>query len=313
MDHDQLFKEVLTTFFMDFLEVFCPELAAYIERESVEFLDKEVFTDVTHGERHEADLVAKAKFRGKPLAFLIHVEVQAQPPKDFGKRMFTYFARFHEKYDLPVYPIALFSHQAPRVLEPDQFRVDFPDLAVLQFRFRAVQLNQLQWQEFEDRQSPVLAAFMATMHRAPQETARVKLACLRMLARLALDPARRQLISGFIDSYLRLTIEETDQFGAELQELGPQEKESVMEIVTSWMEEGLERGRQEGRLEAQLEALDRERRLLVRQLRKLLGNLDPPVESHIATLSADGVEQLGDALLDFNSQADLDAWLQARL
>jgi hypothetical protein len=51
MDHDQLFKEVLTTYFMDFLEVICPELAAYVNRGPIEFLDKEVFTDVTHGER----------------------------------------------------------------------------------------------------------------------------------------------------------------------------------------------------------------------------------------------------------------------
>ena len=60
MDHDRLFKELLTTFFVDFLEVFCPELAKYLDPGSLEFLDKEVFTDVTHGERHEVDLVAKA-------------------------------------------------------------------------------------------------------------------------------------------------------------------------------------------------------------------------------------------------------------
>ena len=106
MDHDHLFKELLTTFFVDFLDVFCPELAKYLEPGSVEFLDKEVFTDVTHGERHEVDLVAKARFRGQPLGFLIHVEAQARKQTVFPQRMFTYFARFHEKYDLPVYPIA---------------------------------------------------------------------------------------------------------------------------------------------------------------------------------------------------------------
>ncbi|MGO8751454.1 MAG: hypothetical protein ACLQNE_36375 [Thermoguttaceae bacterium] len=31
MDHDRLFKELLTTFFLDFLEVFCPELAKYLD------------------------------------------------------------------------------------------------------------------------------------------------------------------------------------------------------------------------------------------------------------------------------------------
>ena len=92
MDHDRLFKELLTTFFLDFLEVFCPELAKYLDADSLEFLDKEVFTDVTHGERHEVDLVAKARFRGRPLGFLIHVEAQARKQNIFPQRMFTYFA-----------------------------------------------------------------------------------------------------------------------------------------------------------------------------------------------------------------------------
>ena len=41
MDHDRLFKGLLRTFFVDFLEVFCPELAEHLGRDSVEFLDKE--------------------------------------------------------------------------------------------------------------------------------------------------------------------------------------------------------------------------------------------------------------------------------
>ncbi|MGO8749030.1 MAG: Rpn family recombination-promoting nuclease/putative transposase [Thermoguttaceae bacterium] len=300
MDHDRLFKELLTTFLVDFLEVFCPELSKYLDPGSLEFLDKEVFTDVTHRERHEVDLVAKAWFRGKPLGFLIHVEAQARKQTVFAQRMFRYFARFHEKHNLPVYPIVVFSYQTPKVREPAEYHIDFPDLAVLQFRFRVVQLNQLAWQDFEKRTSPVVAALMASMQRGPQEGARVKLACLRMLARLQLDPARRELISGFVDAYLRLTMKEEQQFGAELQELDPKEREGVMEIVTSWMERGLEQGRQEG-----------ERALLLRMLRKRLGDLDPAVEKRIVSLSADHLGQLGEALFDFNLSADLDAWLQS--
>ena len=304
MDHDRLFKELLTTFFRDFLEVFCPELAKHLDHESLEFLDKEVFTDVTHGERHEVDLVAKARFQGKPLGFLIHVEAQAQQQDTFSHRMFTYFARFHEKYDLPVYPIAVLSFQTPKKQEPDEYRIDFPDLAVLSFRYRVVQLNQLAWQDFETRTSPILAALMANMQRGPKEAARVKLACLRMLARLQLDPARQELISGFIDSYLELTVEEEEQLGEELQEIHPQEKENVMEIVTSWMKRGLEQGRQEG--------LAHERVLVLRQLRKRLGDLDPAVKEQIETLSVDRLDQLGEALLDFNVRDDLNIWLQSQ-
>jgi hypothetical protein len=57
IDHDRLFKELLTTFFVEFLELFFPEVVAYIERDALEFLDKEVFTDVTSGERYEADII----------------------------------------------------------------------------------------------------------------------------------------------------------------------------------------------------------------------------------------------------------------
>jgi hypothetical protein len=109
MDHDRLFKELLTTFFVEFLDLFFPELTAYLDIGSITFLDKEVFTDVTQGERHEADLVVRAMFREQPLFFLIHVEAQARPEAGFPRRMFGYFAHLHEKYDLPVYPIAVFS------------------------------------------------------------------------------------------------------------------------------------------------------------------------------------------------------------
>lgn len=98
--------------------MFCPELAACLDPGSLEFLDKEVFTDVTQSERHEVDLVAKVRFHGKLLGFLIHVEAQTRQQETFPQRMFTYFARFHEKYDSPVYPIALFSFQTPGSRSP---------------------------------------------------------------------------------------------------------------------------------------------------------------------------------------------------
>ena len=238
MDHDRLFKELLTTFFVDFLKLFCPELAANVDRDSVEFLDKEIFTDVAHGEMHEADIIAKARFQGADLAFLIHVEPQARHQGHFPQRMFAYFARFHEKYDLPVYPIAVFSFKTPLKPEPAMYRVDFPDLAVLAFQFRVVQLNRLAWRDFVDQMNPIAAALMALMAMKPKERPRVKLACLRLLAKLQLDPARQQLISGYIDQYLKLTIEQRQEFKVELQKIAPEEKEGVMKIVTSWMQEG---------------------------------------------------------------------------
>ncbi len=64
IDHDHLFKELLTTFFWEFISLFFPAVTTYLERDSITFLDKELFSDVTSGERREVDLIAQAKFRG---------------------------------------------------------------------------------------------------------------------------------------------------------------------------------------------------------------------------------------------------------
>lgn len=73
IDRDRLFKELLTTFFVEFMDLFFPEVIAYVERGSIEFVDKEIFTDVTAGEQYEADLLVKARFREQESFFLIHV------------------------------------------------------------------------------------------------------------------------------------------------------------------------------------------------------------------------------------------------
>ncbi len=61
---------------------------------------------------------------------------------------------------------------------------------------------------------------------------------------------------------------------------------------------GLERGRSEG-----------EQALVLKLLTRKLGSIDPQYRSRINNLNIDRVESLGEALLDFTSIADLEAWL----
>ncbi|HLO86855.1 MAG TPA: hypothetical protein VK203_17895 [Nostocaceae cyanobacterium] len=66
---------------------------------------------------------------------------------------------------------------------------------------------------------------------------------LQLLANLGLNPAQLQLISGFIDTYLKLNTQETALFTEQLEKIEPRKQEEVMQIVTSWMEEGIEKGK----------------------------------------------------------------------
>ncbi|HEY6333379.1 MAG TPA: Rpn family recombination-promoting nuclease/putative transposase [Blastocatellia bacterium] len=246
IDHDRLFKELITTFFIEFLELFLPDVRAFVEAESMEFLDKEIFVDVTAGERLEPDLVARVRFKDHPAFFIIHIETQNHPQKDFGRRLFRYFSRLYDKFNLPVYPIVVFSFRRPRTIQPKTYRLTFPNKLVFELHYDVIQLNRLNWREFIRRPNPVAAALMAKMNIAPEDRVRVKSECLRLLATLRLDKARMKLISGFIDSYLRLNASEQVEFEAEIKAFGPKNKGKVMEIVTSWMKEGIKQGRKEG-------------------------------------------------------------------
>lgn len=245
IDHDRLFKELLSTFFVEFLDLFLPQVASQIDRDSIQFLPQEVFTDVTSGDKKEIDLLAQVRYQGQETCFLIHVENQSYTEKNFAKRMFKYFARLHEKYDLPIYPVVIFSFDEPKRPEPQSYRVTFPDLNVLEFRFAAIQLNSFSWRDFLTQPNPVAAALMAKMNIPKQERPQVKAECLRLLATLKLDPARMQLISGFVDTYLRLDAAEEQSFQATIDTMGLTEQEEIMEIVTSWGEKAAQKTREE--------------------------------------------------------------------
>ncbi|MEH2221837.1 DUF4351 domain-containing protein [Nostoc sp.] len=295
IDHDRLFKELLTTFFWEFIELFFPEITAYLERDTISFIDKEVFTDVTAGEKYETDLVVKARFRGQESFFLVHLEHQAYYQEAFDLRMYRYFARLYEKYALPVYPIALFSYDSPKKAETNFHQVAFPNKVVLQFNYDVIQLNRLNWREYLQQQNPVASALMAKMNIAPKERPRVKSECLRLLATLQLDPARTQLISGFIDTYLRLNAQEEEIFQTEIAQFEPTQQQVVMQIVTSWMEEGIQQG---------------ELKIIQRLLTKRIGVITPELQEELRGLSLTHLEDLAEALLDFSTEADLVAWLQ---
>jgi predicted transposase/invertase (TIGR01784 family) len=65
-------------------------------------------------------------------------------------------------------------------------------------------------------------------------------------------------------------------------------------------EEGREEGREEG-----------EKSLVLRLLARRVGELPQEVRQQVESLSLEQLENLGEALLDFTSMADLDAWLAA--
>ncbi|MCC5604518.1 Rpn family recombination-promoting nuclease/putative transposase [Nostoc favosum] len=280
IDHDRLFKELLSTFFVEFLDLFLPQVVSQIDRDSIQFLPQEVFTDVTSGEKKEIDLLAQCRFEQQDTCFLIHVENQSYTETAFAKRMFKYFARLHEKYDLAIYPVVIFSFDEPKRAQSQNYRVTFGEFKVLEFQFAAIQLNRLSWRDFLTQPNPVAAALMSKMNIRREERPQVKAECLRLLATLKLSPARMQLISGFVDTYLRLDDTEKQVFQAAISTMGLDEQEEIMEIVTSWQQEGAQKTREEIALNLlheglAIEVITRVTGLTLEQVQQLQAKVSP--------------------------------------
>ena len=222
--------------------------------------------------------------------------------------MFRYFARLHEKFDVPIYPIVIFSYDSPKTVAVNNYQINFPDLEVLKFNYQVVQLNQLNWRDFLNSSNPVASALMSKMNIAAADRPKVKAECLRLLVTLKLNPAKMQLISGFIDTYLRLNKIEEQTFKTEIGTLVTEEKEEVMQIVTSWMEAGIEQGIERGIEQGIEQGIEREKDLIVRLINRKLGKIDLELETQIRSLNVEVIESLGEAIFDLDTVEDLRTW-----
>ncbi len=93
------------------------------------------------------------------------------------------------------------------------------------------------------------------------------------------------------------------------QELETDDRELIMRLEPLYQrnrEQAKEEGRQEGKQEGKQEG---EKNLILRLLHRRIGEIDLLLIERITGLSIEQLENLGEALLDFSSVADLEAWL----
>jgi hypothetical protein len=310
IDHDRLFKELLTTFFVEFVQGFLPDVALYLDPDSIEFLDKEVFTDVTQGKRYESDIIVKARFQGREAFFLLIVENQSTPQSGFPRRMFGYFARFYEKFDLPIYPVVIYSFDKPRKLQPGKHEIAFPGFVVNRFQFRVIQLNRLKWRDYIATPNPVATALMSKMQIARRDRVKVKVQCLRLIATLRLDPARSQLIAGFVRTYLQMTRPELVELQREVGLLPREELNTMLTLTNEWIELGEEKGIAKGIVEGIEQGMERGRATEARSLILLLGTkrfgtASPESEAVLEAADIVRLEAFVERLLEVESWQEL--------
>src|SRR5438128_2959763 len=152
-DWDSPWKETLQHFLRAVLAFFFPDLHDAIDwSKGYESLDKEfqqIVADARAG-RGLADKLFKVWRRnGRELWLLIHVEVQGQVERRFGRRMFRYNIRCFELYDRPMVSLAILTDDDPN-WRPRGFAygawgsrtgMRFPAVKLLDYAGREEELN----------------------------------------------------------------------------------------------------------------------------------------------------------------------------
>ncbi|MGR3274126.1 DUF4351 domain-containing protein [Acaryochloris sp. 'Moss Beach'] len=310
VDRDRLFRDLLKNFFLEFVDLFFPKIAVAIDPKSIRFLeDEESPKPQEQGDNPPAptvqgassNVLVQVRLRGQESCFWVHLENSSETNIKLERRIFHTFARLDEKYNLPIYPIILQSSDTSQRLETNGYRVEFVDRRVLDFSFVAIQLHRLNWRDFLQRRNPVAAALMPTMNVQTFDRPVVKAECLRLLTNLRLDAKKVKVISQFIEAFLHLNAAEEQVLQTEMERMGLLERERITNLLTSTTQANQQQG-------AKREALS----LVFRLLKRRVGDLNPDLEGQVRSLPVNQVEDLGEALLDFNNAEDLKNWLREK-
>ncbi len=227
MGHDQLFKQVLESFFADFLRLFAPETAARLDLSTVTFLNTEVFTDIPQGERRAADIVAEVRtLEGDPELIIVHIEIQREREPTFGYRMWQYYSLLRQREDKPVMPIALVFYLGREGIAYEAYEETLLGRTILTFHYLQISLPLLHAEDYARGQN-LLGVGLASVMRLPRDRAAritLYLTCLRRLldAQRAgdLDAARAFLLGNVVETYTSFSDEERDALRVQLEQEG---------------------------------------------------------------------------------------------
>jgi hypothetical protein len=281
---DSPWKEILEVYFEDFILFFFPQIHAEIDwSRGYDFLDQElaqVVRDAELGMRLADKLVKVWKLNGEETWVLVHIEIQSQEEGKFGERMFVYYYRLRDKYDLPIASLAILGDER-ETWRPEPFESELWGCRV-QFEFPMIKLLDYLpcWAELEASQNPFAIVVMA--HLKTKETRNDAVARkewkFKLTRSLYEQGYERQDILNlfrFIDWILELPEGLKQSFRNELEEY---ERERQMPYVTS--------------IEQMAEAKGEEREKQTIALKMLQENIPLEVIARITGLTIDRLQEL---------------------
>jgi predicted transposase YdaD len=317
--HDRFFKRLFGNLAVaaDFINNYLPaEITARLDLESLT-IEKESFVD-EELRNHFSDLLYRVKLKtgGEVFIFLL-LEHKSAPDVWVAFQLLRYIVQFWELSKsqgcekLPlIVPIVLYhgpKHwNVPRRLNALVDSAGMEDLLEftpdLEYYLRDVSLNGPE----EIKGGPRLRSGLSLMRYFFSDDLRHRLPeIFRNLREMAKSDAleySRSLVAYLSSAGKRIHKEDVKNAMQEVFTVDEFDKSAS--FIQEWVEEGREEGREEG-LQEGLSSL------ALLQLRHQFGWIDDEAQARICALSIPRLRELGEALLDFTSPADLHQWLEA--
>lgn len=272
---------------------------------------QQINPEATRGKQHVDKLIQVVRRDGTPALVFVHLEIQAQRDAVFAERMYRYHSRLFDRDGRPVASLAILADDDP-AWHPTSFGyelwqcrigLDFPTVKLLSLDMAALEAN------------PNPMATVTLIHRDAQETRgqpdermRRKLARFRAFFRHGYTGEDMRRLLRILDQILRLNADMQTEVRVRMRQI--EQEETNMQTLMSDIEaiayaEGEVQGRAEGEIHGQ-------RRLVLRQLTRKLGTLSANLQAEVNALPPPLLIELSEALLDFTTQDELQAWLAAQ-
>jgi hypothetical protein len=301
-EEDNVWKEILTSYFREALAFFFPQIHQDIDwNRGYQFLDKElakILRESKQGQRLADKLVKVYLAGGEEAWLLIHVEVQGYYDREFEERMFIYNYRIFDFYKKEVISLALLTddsenyrpHSYQRKRWDFKLTMEFPTVKLLDYNKK--------WAQLEADPSPFAVVVMAHLKarlKAENERFDWKLRLIRMLIERGYSKPEIVKLFRFIDWLVTIPEAMESRF---IEEAGKYFEEEQMPYITTPERVGMRKGRHQAALS-----------LVSRLLKRRFGELEPELVQRVSALTADQLEELGEALLDFSQVSDVSDWL----
>lgn len=253
MTHDQLWKEVISVFFWEFIRLLLPNLSSRMNLSRLRPMDRELFTHSPAGRRREPDIVMETEWIGETDSVtLVHVEVQARRTALFPLRMWEYFSLLSLRERAPVLSIAIYLLSGNHGENHEEYRISACGETVNVFRYLVVSLPDLKEEDYLDSANPIAPAVCALMQSSEPDRVSRKLRLYERIARAKLDDRRTSLLASVVDQYLPLDAAQTVDWNNRVIR---KESKEVSEMLTQWQTQWHEKGWNEGKMEGRKEGL----------------------------------------------------------